>query len=305
MPYGRRRFRRRVRRVRRRPSSARRRYRTFRKTYRKFRKTVTGIGPRKTLKVRKEFTWNINPEAPGAGVSYNQIMVGCVQSANLFGWLKFSGNATTGIGGTTIDTSGSTGIRQWFSFYERYVVHASKIKVELFCPDSTVLESRGLAVTLVPTIGHHLANNPTGVPFDSAFIDPAELPYARKVLLPTGGVPNNASTRKLSNYVSVKKMLNIKDIQDCVFNPTSSTVPAAVDPFVPAITAYNISAQVTQPLAPAALTPMNGIYWNLVFQEMGKNQDPTPAQSFHGGVSMRIIQTSYIQFSDRLPLVNT
>lgn len=304
MPYGaRRRFRRRVRRVRRRPSSARRRYSTFRKTYRKFRKTVTGVGPRKTLKVRKEFTWNINPEIPGPGVSYNQIMVGCAQVANAHGWMKFQGNATTGIGPAVgLDPTASTGLAQWFAFYGRYVVHASKIKVELFAPYPLMQDTRGIAVTLVPTVGYNLGYGGSGGnPFDSQNIDPAELPYARKILLPTGGEPNNSSTRKMSHYVSVKKMLNIKDINDVLSVPGVATQHAE-DPFVPAII-DNSDSYIIQPIA--VNNQVNGIYWNIVFQEIGKNQDPAPTQPFHGGVSMRIIQTSYIQFSDRKPLTTT
>lgn len=298
MPYGRkyrRSFRRRVRRSRTGSRPFRGRSFRTRATSRRFRRPVTGIGAKKTLKVRKEFTWNIHAEAPGAGVSYNQLMVGCVQSANLNGWVKYQGTSTTGVGSATIDPNGSTGLRQWFSFYERYVVHASKIKVELVTPNSEVDQSYGLAVTLVPTVGFHLANTPGGggTPFDSSNIDPAELPYAKKILLPTSGYPNNAMTRKLSNYVSVKKMLNIKDIQDVAVG-----TPGA--PFVPAITIPTLAADITQPQA--TFSQLRGIYWNLVFQEIGKNQDPAPAQPFHGGVSVRIIQTSYIQYSDRLPL---
>lgn len=304
MPYVRRQFKRFRRRVRRNRAGARPfRGRPFRAraTNRRFRRPVTGIPLKKSIKVRKEFTWNINPEAPGAGVSYNQLMVGCVQSANLNGWLKYQGNATTGIGATTIDPNGSTGIRQWFTFYERYVVHASKIKVELFAPDATINESRGLAVTLVPTVDYHLADL-NGADFDNANIDPAELPMAKRILLPTGGAPNNATTRKMSSYVSVKKLLNIKDIKDVAGSLNPATQIHA--PFVPFINSPLTTALNTQPqggLPPATW----GIYWNIVFQEIGKNSDPAPTNPFHAGVSMKITQTSYIQYSDRIPLTSS
>lgn len=299
MAYGsRRRFRRRVRRVRRRPSSARRRYPTFRKTYRKFRGTVTGIGPKKSMKVRKDFSWTVAGAAPGS--TYNILLVGGAQHANLQGWGQFTGNTASPVTLSQLDTTGATGLSQWFNFYGRYVVHASKIKVEVFAPSVNNDLTLGWAVTLVPTIGYNLGvgANPT-VAFDAQNIDPGELPYARKILLPCDGQTNNVVTRKLSSYVSVKKMLNIKDIQDVASIP-GQTASGDEDPFVPAITnATTIGAQL-QPLT--AALQINGIYWNLVFQEIGRKQEPAPAQPFHGSLAVRIIQTSYIQFSDRKPL---
>lgn len=299
MPYGsRRRFRRRVRRVRRRPSSARRRYSTFRKTYRKFRKTVTGIGPRKTLKVRKDFSWTVAGAAPGS--TYNILLVGGAQHANLQGWGQWTGNTISPVTQTLLDSSGSTGLSQWFNFYDRYVVHASKIKVELFSPAVNNDMSLGWAVTLVPTVGFNLATGiNAGTNFDAQNIDPGELPYARKLLLPSDGNVNNATTRKLSSYVSVKKLLNIKDIQDVVSLP-GSAAQSQEDPFVPAITNSGTVGTTIQPLAVA--NQVNGIYWNLVFQEIGRKQEPPPSAPFHGSLAVRIIQTSYIQFSDRKPL---
>lgn len=293
MPYGRRRFRRRVRRVRGRPSSARRRYRTFRKTYRKFRKTVTGIGSRKSLKVRKDFTYVINGADPSS--SYNIIYAGAAQTANLTGWGIWTGNSPSSL--ASIDTSGSTGLSQWFNFYNRYVVHGSKVRIELFATAPNQSKSLGWAVTLVPTVGFNLASGPNGAShFDSLNIDPGELPYARKVLIPNDGAPNNATTRKLTSYISVKKMLNIKDVNDVVNVPGSNLTEV---PFVPAIFSATTSGAVTQLLSGANI---GGIYWNLVLQEVGQKLDNPPTGPFHGSMVVRIIQTSYIQFSDRKPL---
>lgn len=307
MPYVRRqfkRFRRRVRRNRAGSRSFRGRPFRARATNRRFRRPVTGIPLKKSIKVRKEFTWNINPEAPGAGVSWNQLMVGSAQSANLTGWLKYQGNSTTGTGGFVgglLDPNGSTGIRQWFTFYERYVVHASKLKIELFAPDSTIVESRGLAVTLVPTVDYHLADI-AGNNFDQSNIDPAELPMAKRILLPTGGAPNNATTRKMSSYVSIKKMLNIKDIQDVAGTIQPGTAPHS--PYVPFIASPTTSALSTQPQAGLPGVTW-GVFWNIVFQEIGRYAEPLPTNPFHAGVSMKITQTSYIQYSDRIPLTSS
>lgn len=301
MPYARRQFKRFRRRVRRNRAGARSsRGRPFRARFanRRFRRSMqtTGVGPRKMLKVKKDFSWVINSSIVGAAPSWNYLLTGGLQTANRQAWTQHTGNTNTAVS-SVIDINGSTSLAQWFNFYKYYIVCASKIKVELVAAQQSA--GKGLMVTLVPTIGFSLAGNNV-VPYDNLGVDPGELPYARRLVLPSGqGVANLATTRKMKSYVSVRKLLNVKDLKDVVSNIPTGTNEV---PFVPAIFNITTNGTTTQPTTGPT---SNGIYWNLVFHEMEEDQVSSPSNMSTTGVTLRITQTSYIQFSDRIPLVDT
>lgn len=306
MPYARRRYtrssRRRVRRTRTGSRPLRGRSFRTRAAGRRFRRPVTGIPNKKSLKVRKDFFWTVPGSAPGS--TYNIVIAGGAQHGNLQGWGQWSGNNISPVSLTRLDNTGSTGLSQWFNFYNRYVVHASKLKVEVFAPTVDNDSCLGWAITLVPTVNYNLATGPvpgtiTQVQFDNSNIDPGELPFAKKILIPNDGQVNNSSTRRLSSFISVKKMLNIKDINDVVSVVTTAPQPQET-PFVPAILSASTVGNTIQSMTVATQTA--GIFWNLVFQEIGQRQEPPPATPFHGALAVRITQTSYVQFSDRKPL---
>lgn len=301
MPYARRPFRRSFRRRVRRSRAGSRSLRgsNFRARYsnRRFRRNMppTGVMPRKYLKVKKDFSWVIEPNSPQP--SWNFLLTGGAQTANRQAWTQHYGSSTTS-SPAVIDLNGSTSLAQWFNFYKYYIVCGSKIKVELVSIANPQIASRGLMVTLVPTIGFSLAGNNT-VAYDNIGVDPGELPYARRIVLPTSGNSNLATTRKMKSYVSVKKLLNVKDLKDVVSNIPTGTNEV---PYVPAIFNIITNGTTTQPTTGSSSA---GIYWNLVFHEMAADQVTPPAQPLTAGVSVRITQTSYIMFSDRIPLVDT
>lgn len=300
MPYGRkyrRSFRRRVRRSR--TGSRPLRGSNFRARYsnRRFRRNMpaTGIMPRKYLKVKKDFSWVIQPRSTAP--SWNFLLTGGAQTANRQAWTEHTGNTNTAVS-SIIDINGSTSLAQWFNFYKYYIVCGSKIKVELVGSPGQSGVERGLMVTLVPTVGFSLAGNNT-VPYDNLGVDPGELPYARRLVLPANGTSNMATTRKMKSYISVKKLLNVKDLKDVVSNIPTGTNEV---PYVPALFNITTNGTTTQPTTGPT---SNGIYWNLVFHEMAEDQVSSPGTPLAGGVIVRITQTSYVMFSDRIPLVDT
>lgn len=302
MPYARRpyrrSFRRRVRRTR--AGSRPLRGSNFRARYsnRRFRRNMpaTGVTPRKFLKVKKDFSWVVQPRSTAP--SWNFLLTGGAQTANRQAWTEHTGNTNTAVS-ALIDINGSTSLAQWFNFYKYYIVCGSKIKVEMTGSTNNAPNTeRGLMVTLVPTVGFSLAGNNT-VAFDNLGVDPGELPYARRLVLPPGSGSNLATTRKMKSYISVKKLLNVKDLKDVVSNIPTGTNEV---PFVPAIFNITTNGTTTQPTTGPS---SNGIYWNLVFHEMAEDQASVPGTPSTGGVILRITQTSYVMFSDRIPLVDT
>lgn len=248
------------------------------------------------MKVRQDFTYHF----PNAASSFNALLVGAAQSANLLGWGYGEGHAVS-VQDTALDQTGATSLRQWFNFYQRYVVHASKVKVYLFPSNDGAVSYFPTAITLVPTIDWHLLNPQiTGSPtFDAADIEPGELPYAKKMLISSVTQSVGLKGSVMSSYLSVKKMLNIKDLNDVAQNRATVADSVASKPFVPFIPDWTLA---TNPnIQPFSGSAQAGIYWNIVFQNAAQNALIPPATQ-HPGFTVRIVQTSYIEFSDRVPL---
>lgn len=242
------------------------------------------------MKVRNDFTYYFG----SVNTTWNNVIVGCAQSANYQGWGFFNGDSGSALD-TGLDTSGATGLTQWFAFYQRYLVHGSKIKVSL------INNVHPCQVTLVPTVGYNLGNPfPTGSgDFDTADIDPGELPYSRKLLMSNGTYQNGVGSRTLRSYVSIKKMLNVKDLNDVASPMSDSSPDFEFRPFVPAIGHPSLST--TNYIQPLQGVNQAGVYWNIVFQNANQFSF-TPPSKASCSQTVRVTVTTYIEFSDRRPL---
>lgn len=254
--------------------------------YSRKRSNLTGIGPRKYIKVRKDIIYNIAANSAPAP-SWNLLLCGGAQTANLQTFQLFTGNSVTAID-ATVDNNGATGLSQWFAFYERYYVCGSKCKVSMNCTfTSNGGEGDSMVATLVPTVGFCLAaDNAGATTFDAVGIDPGELPYARRVMAKT----SYAGQSTLSSYTSIKRMLGVKDLSDAAGNPSASSV-------VPQITDTVTAGVSSQPTVGGP----KGVYWNLVLQNP-QQYAITPGTINTTGVTLRMQITSYICFSGRKPL---
>lgn len=273
----------------------RRKYVARRKTYRKKskfsrRRQVTGIPLRKFLKVRKDVIYTI----AGTTSSWNAIVAGGMQVANAAQLSYWTGNAVSAVD-AIVDANGYSGMLQWFAFYNKYIVHGSKIKVTLLN-----LSADPTMVTLVPTLDYNLgAVGASGTTtFDNSAIDPGELPGAKRRVL-NGAQEAGGSSVSLSSYASIKKMLAVKDLADVAWDDGAEFNSK---PFVPQITSPTTAATSIQPNTG---TGQNGCYWNIVLQNMFQNQVGIPGTPASPEVSMRIQITTYIEFSDRSVLPTT
>lgn len=256
------------------------------------RRQVTGITPKKYMKVRKDIMYYV----PTSAASWNSLIVGGAQVTGPSHFSYFNGASVSAVD-TAVDTTGPTGISQWLAFYNRFYVCGSKIKVSVM----GVINPYGLIATLVPTIGDTLAcDNATGaVAFDARQIDPGELPYAKRVVL-NGNLDAGGSTKVVSNYISVKKMLGVKDLSDVASDAApSGGLGNSQNPYVPSIESATTTGITQQPNTG---TSQEGIYWNLVVQNVAQNQTTIPGTPVEPEFSVRIQLTQYICLTDRKPL---
>lgn len=276
----------------------RRKTRRPRKTYRKktFRRKrtskysrkrqTTGIGEKKYIKVRKDIIYNF-PANSAPAPSWNVLIVGGAQTANLQSYDMFDGSSVSAID-AGIDVTGSTGLSQWFNFYERYYVCGSKCKVNMNAAlTAGGGEADSMVATLVPTVGMHLANDQSNNNFDIQGIDPGELPYSKRVLTNS----SYAGQSRLSSYISVKRLLGLKDLSDAQAGINSTNVPQIQNSITNGFN-YQPLSGVVQP---------TGIYWNLVLQNP-QQYAATPGTVQYTGCTIRMQITSYICFSGRKPL---
>lgn len=247
---------------------------------------TTGIGLRKYIKVRKDIIYNF-PTNTTPAPSWNVLICGGAQTANLQGFSFFDGSSTSAVD-VGIDVTGATGLSQWFNFYERYYVCGSKVKINMNATLSAGGgEADSMVATLVPTVGYPLCNDSAGNNFDIQAIDPGELPYARRTLVNS----SYGGQTRMSSYLSVKRLLGVKDLADATSSTSSMTVPQMTD-----ATTIGTSFQPSS----GAIAP-KGIYWNLVLQNPQQYAQTIGAVNY-AGATIRMQVTSYICFSGRKPL---
>lgn len=255
----------------------------FSKYSRKSNRQVTGIPPKKYLKVRKDLLYTFEGVPLTSG--WNAIIVGGAQTANLNGYGFYHGVSNSPVD-AGIDVTGSTSLAQWFNFYERYHVRGSKVVLSVTSP---IDSPNNFVATLVPTISRPLSQDSTATNgFDLAGIDPGELPYAKRIMVNT----MNGGISRMSNYCSIKNMLNVRDLEDVAYDGSFT------NPYVPHITTSTESGTDFQPTT-GANTP--GVYWNLVFQNP-QQFAVTPGASEMPSAIIRMQITSYICFTNRKPL---
>lgn len=288
MPFSRKRFSRRPKKsFTRRPRYGRRRKNS---KYSK-RRQPTGIPPKKYIKVRKDIMYTVQTSA----VSWNSLIVGGAQVTGPSTFSYFRGASVSAVD-TAVDTTAVTGVAQWLSFYNRYYVSASKVKVTMLNYDT----ASGAIVTLVPTMWNTLAATEAGAAFDAQNIDPGELPYSRRIVL-AGLSGEGGGTKTISNYISIKRMLGVKDLSDVASDPANTGVTTAQAPFVPNLTDATSTGITIQPNTGSQQA---GIYWNLVVQNIAQNQASIPGTPAEPSFSMRMQVTSYICLHDRKTLTN-
>lgn len=93
-----------------------------------------------------------------------------------------------------------TGHDQWANFYKRYLVFGSKCKIKV------IQNSTGTTMNfyLIPATMPSMTTAPTFI--GDPTIDPVELKYCKKLLLPGYSVANPTGPKVLSHYTSTKKM---------------------------------------------------------------------------------------------------
>lgn len=269
------------------------RRRMYRKKYSKYssrNRPATGIPIRKFIKVRKDIMYTV----PTAATSWNAIIAGGAQVANAAQLSYWTGNSVSPVD-TIVDQNSYTGMNEWFAFYNRYIVCGSKIRVSLL---NNI--SGAIMATLVPTIDFNLGAQGTAgtTTFDAGGIEPGELPYAKRVLL-NGLALEGGSVKTLQSYCSVKKMLAVKDLSDVAWDDGADFNPK---PFVPQVTSAATAATGIQPNSGSG---QNGVYWNLVLQNLEQNQTAVPGTPVSPAVQMRITMTSYLMFTERRILATT
>lgn len=255
------------------------------------RRQPTGIPPKKYIKVRKDIMYYV----PTSSTSWNSLIVGGAQVTGPSTFSYFRGASVSAVD-TAVDTTAVTGVAQWLSFYNRYYVSASKVKVSLM----GVGNAYGLIATLVPTMWNTLAATEAGVAFDSQNIDPGELPYSRRAVL-GGNLDAGGAPKTISNYISIKRMLGVKDLSDVASDPANTGVTTAQAPFVPNLTDATSTGITIQPNTGSQQA---GIYWNLVVQNISQNQTTIPGTPVEPEFSIRMQVTSYICLHDRKTLLN-
>lgn len=261
-----------------------------------------GIPDKKNIKFKKDLPYLIASTTSASG-SWNTILSGCAQVFNDSSINSFLGNSVSPLD-SQVDPTNATGLLQWFGFYRRCIVHGIKVRVQIH---NNTIDTSGipytLLATLVPTVGTTLASQGAAgtTTFDASGVIPGELPYAKKAFIASYGssaFPGNAGSAgqaTLSAYYSIKKLLNVKDLQD-----VASGVAGSNDlPFVPTITDPTTASTSIQPLTGSG---QDGVYWNLILQNVAQNQLAVPTDEVSPGAVFRITCTYYAQFSDRFVL---
>lgn len=109
-------------------------------------------------------------------------------------------------------TSGSlldsqpVGFDQWTQFYNRYRVHGSKIEIETFNYNTTSPES-SVIVSVTPSSDN---TTPTSITASELKLNP----YAKYIVM---AAASGGPQRKLTNYISTRKVAGVNDINDAAF----------------------------------------------------------------------------------------
>lgn len=155
---------------------------------------TTGIPDRTFLKMKYSEVILVDASALG---QYNVFRGNSIHDPNYF------------IGGGS-----ATSIAEWSLFYERYRVHASKMKVEVLNINTTAQNSTVL-VALVPSNEPNLSSIPVE--------DVNTLPYCKYTTISAAsGGPMPA---KLTAFMSTKKMYGLNNINDEDYASTIASTP--------------------------------------------------------------------------------
>lgn len=276
------------------------RRRTFRRPYRRYgqkkirmvakssllrkrnKKPVTGIPLVKRIKVRKEILVNLNPTAMFGGVTGATGSILCIpcQNPNAGGVNYFATNSAASVWN---DNVGCAGISEWFAFYNSLIVRGCKVKAEIV---NNAVDP--LVADIFPTQGWY-AGNPLGnTSFDGYDIDPNEIPLNKRTFM--GGV-NSTNKGFVKNYVNVRKMLGVKDLEDVMSGYPNIADPSEA-PFVPQVPII-ASATDTDGQTPQTA----GTLWlNLVFRRPNPNSSNQPQ---YPDVTVRLLTTYYLEYRSR------
>lgn len=246
-------------------------------------KPVTGIPLIKRMKFKKEILINYDPVVlfgtGGATATAGTVVSIPCQNPNPGGVQYFRTNSANSY---WTDNLGCAGISEWFAFYNSMFVRGCKMKAELV--NNSV---DPLVVDCFPSLGWDAGNplNDGSTTFESYGIDPNEIPLNRRTFM--GGV-NSTNKGFIKNYVNVRKMLGVKDLEDVLNGPAGPAEGSEFVPQVPIIT----SASDTD----GQSTLSGGALWlNMVFRRpnyvAGVPQSPNP--------TVRMVLTYYVEFRSR------